>query len=209
MEICLECNNRRATHELDGGMYCHHCWNELISDSVNARRVDQRQPYEDEEEDLVERTGDPQRQLLYAAEREVEAFLRDPLPTIAKMQEFVNHVLSSPWTREHFGTRLLAEPIMVWPQAEGLDYAEASTNWGVISVPEGMGDKFIILHELAHILVDRYYGGNATESHGPQFATFYLMLVRQFLGAADCWDLLEAFDRNNVNYEYQVAWLAA
>ena len=208
MEICLECDNNRATHELDGGMYCHRCWNELVTNSLNARRVDQRLPYKDE--DGSEDDRDPQCEQLYIAEREVRAVMRgDRLPTIAKMQEFVNHVLSSPWTREHFGTRLLAEPIMVWPQAEGLDYAEASTNWGVISVPEGMGDKFIILHELAHILVDRYYGGNATESHGPQFATFYLMLVRQFLGAADCWDLLEAFDRNNVNYEYQVAWLAA
>jgi hypothetical protein len=186
-------------------MYCHRCWNELIPDSMNARRVDQRLPYEDEEE---EGGYDPQREQLYAAELDVEAFRPYPQHTIAELQEFVNEVFDDPWTRDHFGTRLLADPIMVWPQLEGLDYAVAWAESSTIWVPEDMRNKFTIVHEVCHILVNRCYG-RVIESHGKQFATFFALLVGQFLGADDWWDLLEAFDRNDVNYEYLGEWLAA
>ena len=191
----MECDNR-ATHELDGGLYCHQCWNELVRDNFEylvARRLEKRLPGEDEDED-------PQCELLYAAEQEVKAFMRDPLPTIAKLQAFVNEVLASPWTRDHFGTRLLAEPIMVWPGTN--DYAEAHTHWSAIEMPENSRSKFILLHEVCHILTDRYCDG-VNEGHGPQFATFQLMLVGEFLGADDRQELLRAFKRAGVQHSYR------
>ncbi len=51
-----------------------------------------------------------------------------------------------------------------------------------IAMPEWSRTKLIVLHEMVHILADRYHGQDFIEGHGPQFATFFLDLVDHFLG---------------------------
>jgi len=147
------------------------------------------------------RPRDEQRSRLYAAENQIKAFLRDPLPKIEQMQAFVDEILGSPWLQSQFGSRILS-PITVLP---GRRRRQATAHFfmSIIKVPKALRSKFIVLHEVAHILTDRYYGQDVTEAHGPQFATFLLMLVDHFLGREDCEELLEAFARWGVAHLYR------
>ena len=128
-----------------------------------------------------------------------KAFLRDGLPKIEQMQAFVDEILRG--LQAHFGTRMLS-PITV-VNKRGKRQATAHYFLSTIKVPKALRSKFIVLHEVAHILTDRYYGQDATEAHGPQFATFLLMLVKHFLGAADYQDLVAAFARWGVVHSYR------
>ena len=134
---------------------------------------------------------DSQRGRLYAAESQIKAFLRDKLPTISEMQRFVDEILRG--LQGHFGSRMLS-PITV---LAGRRQRQATAHFfmSTIKIPKAGRSKFIVLHEVAHILTDRYYGQDVTEAHGPQFAAFLLMLVNHFLGAEDYQDLLGAFAR--------------
>jgi len=58
------------------------------------------------------RPRDEQRKRVYAAERQSKAFLRDPLPTISEMQQFVDSILKSRYMQTLFTSRVLA-PITV------------------------------------------------------------------------------------------------
>ena len=70
-------------------------------------------------------------------------------------------------------------------------------------MPKRLRSRFIVLHEMCHILTDRYYGEDAVAAHGPQFATLELTLVGHFLGENDCRDLLEAFMRHGVEHSFR------
>ena len=144
---------------------------------------------------------DTQRGRLYQAENEVKAVLRDVLPTVGQMQSFVDEILRSRWLQGQFGTRMLS-PITVVAK-HGQRQATAHFFMSTIKIPKAGRSKFIVLHEVAHILTDRLYGQDVTEPHGPHFATFLLMLVGHFLGAEDCQDLLAAFRRNGVAHSYR------
>jgi len=150
---------------------------------------------------LRSRPRDEQRKRLYQAEREIEALLRDPLPTIAQMQHFVDEILKSRYLQTYFTPRVLA-PITVLSGRRPRQ-ATAMSFLSTIAMPHGARYKLIVLHEMAHILADRYYGADFIEGHGREFATFFLDLVSHFLSADDCQDLLEAFRRNNVAHSYR------
>ncbi len=145
------------------------------------------------------RPRDEQRSRLYAAENQIQAFLRDPLPTNGEMQAFVDEILRG--LQSQFGSRMLS-PITVVAK-HGQRQATAHFFMSTIKIPKAGRSKFIVLHEVAHILTDRYYGQDVMEAHGPQFAAFELMLVDHFLGAGDCHDLLAAFARNGVAHSYR------
>jgi putative metallohydrolase (TIGR04338 family) len=144
---------------------------------------------------------DSQRGRLYQAENEVAAILRDELPKIGQMQAFVDEILRSPWLQGQFGTRMLA-PITV-VGGHGQRDATAHCFMSEISMPRALRSKFIVLHEVAHILTARFYGEDRFAAHGEHFATFLLMLVDHFLGAEDCQDLLQAFARWGVAHSYR------
>jgi putative metallohydrolase (TIGR04338 family) len=201
MHPCLECDEPATCAFGPKGRLglCSDCWERAVeadTKSLVAARLEKCPPDED-----------PQRQEVYSAEWAVKAFSRGRL-TIPKLQKFVNQVLNDPWTRDHFGPRRLA-PITVLPQRKGIRCAQACSRRSTIRMPTTLRSRFVALHEVAHILVDRYYGYNVTAAHGPQFAGFLTLLVKQFLGANDCRDLVEAYSRQGVDYENQYAWLAA
>jgi len=125
--------------------------------------------------------------------------MRDQLPKIEQMQAFVDEILRG--LQAHFGSGML-NPITVLP---GHSRRQATAHYfmSTIKIPKAGRSKFIVLHEVAHILTDRYYGQDTTEAHGPQFATFLLMLVSHFLGAEDCQDLLAAFARHGVAHFFR------
>jgi len=137
---------------------------------------------------------DAQRKRLYTAEKQIKAFLRDLLPTIGEMQGFVDSILGSRWSQDYFGSRMLA-PIAVrggrrWWQRRALAHCFMSE----ISMPRGARSKYIVIHEVCHILTDRFHGQDRTAAHGPEFATFLLALVGH---------LLAAFTRYGVAHAYR------
>ncbi len=144
---------------------------------------------------------DEQRKRVYAAENEIEARARYPLPTIAEIQAFVDSILKSRHLQTYFTARVLA-PITVLNGRRPRE-ASAMSIISTIAMPQGMRTKLIVLHELAHILADRYYGADFIEGHGPQFTTFFLELVEHFLSVADCQDLLAAFAKWRVAHWYR------
>ena len=138
---------------------------------------------------------------LYQAEGEVKAVMRDVFPNVGQIQAFVDEILRSHWLQSHFGTRMLA-PITVL-NGHGQRDATAHHFMSEIRMPRGTRSKFIVLHEVAHILTDRLYGQDVTEAHGPQFATLELMVVGHFLGKEDVLDLLAAFAKWGVAHSYR------
>ena len=146
---------------------------------------------------------DRQRGKLYAAEREVAAFLRDNLPTIMEIQAYVDSILRSPWLQGQFGSRMLSPITVRGGRSKRQRDADAHSFMSEISMPKALRSKFVVIHETCHIITERFYGQDMTESHGPEFATFLLMLVGYFLGPEDRQDLLEGFTRNGVAHSYR------
>ena len=64
----------------------------------------------------------------------------------------------------------------------------------MISIPAGRRQRWIILHELAHVFSNEHPG------HSPQFCAIYLALVAQFISAAAATVLRAAFDQEGVRY---------
>jgi putative metallohydrolase (TIGR04338 family) len=143
---------------------------------------------------------DEQRKRLYAAEREAKAFLRDPLPTIGEMQAFVDSILRSRWMQTYFAASVVA-PIRVIGGRQRP--ATAMHFLSTISMPTWSRTKFLVIHEISHILAARCYGKDVIAAHGPEYATLFLELVGHFLGAEDASDLHEAFARCGVVHSYR------
>jgi len=143
---------------------------------------------------------DEQRKRLYAAERQVRAFLRDPLPTIGEMQAFVDSILRSRWMQSYFAASVVA-PIRV---IGGRQRPATAMNFlSTILMPKWSRTKFLVIHEVSHILAARCYGEGVIAAHGPEYAALFLDLVRHFLGAEDALDLHEAFVRCGVVHSYR------
>ena len=149
------------------------------------------------------RPWESQRARLYAAERQVKAFLHDPLPTVTEMQRYVDELLRSRFLQDYFGSRMLTPITVVGKRRWNQQNANAHCFISEISMPTGLRSKFVVIHEVCHILTDRFFGQRMSEAHGPEFATFLLMLVNHFLGAEDCHDLLEAYTTNGVVHSYR------
>ena len=149
------------------------------------------------------RPPDSQRERLYTAENQVKASLRDPLPTISEMQDYVDGILRSRWSQDYFGSRMLTPITVVGKRRWNQRRANARCFTSEISMSKELRSKFVLIHEVCHILTDRFYGQRMSEGHGPEFATFELMLVNHFLGTEDCQELLEAFARNGVTHSYR------
>ncbi len=126
--------------------------------------------------------------------------MRDQLPTLAEMQAFVDSILKARCLRRYFTSSVLA-PVAVIAGRQRSE-ATALSFLSTILVPKEMRSKFIVLHELCHILTDRYHGEDHA-AHGPEFATLLLAMVSQFLGAEDCCELLAAFTRKGVAHSYR------
>ncbi|MCY2992372.1 MAG: tyrosine-type recombinase/integrase [Planctomycetota bacterium] len=68
----------------------------------------------------------------------------------------------------------------------------------VISMPFWARSKFIVIHEVAHVLCNRHYGEDSIAPHGPEFAGLQVAMVSHFLGEQDGLDLRLAFTRFGV-----------
>lgn len=59
-------------------------------------------------------------------------------------------------------------------------------------------DPWVVLHEIAHIMACS--ADNGERGHGREFARFYMMLVRRWLGPDAAWALRHAYATEGVKY---------
>jgi len=141
---------------------------------------------------------DVQRRYLYHAEHQVSAYLRDMLPTIPDIEKYVDDMLACRWLQVHFAEKVL-DPITVLNGRQNrIPYARGS----VISMPHWARSKFVVIHEVCHVLCNRHYGADSIADHGAEFATLQVAIVTRFLGEQDGFELHRAFTRNGVAHSF-------
>lgn len=135
---------------------------------------------------------DTQRSKVYKAERvafegHVEA--NEVLPAVEDIERFVRHVWSLKRVQDAF-PRAVVEWRLGRPAVhDGRGRKSACGAMGFISMPVWSRKKWVVLHELAHVIsrrTDCYIAG-----HGWEYAACYLLLVRYVLGV-DAHDRLKA-----------------
>jgi putative metallohydrolase (TIGR04338 family) len=150
---------------------------------------------------------DAQKQRLYNAEH--AARLKDVTighngmivaERIRAAQKFVNRVLKRKYVQRKYNTR----PIRVEPsQGNGTRYAYAQGLMSTITLPRSGLDwactEMVLLHEMAHIFHHRM--GDTGKSHGWEFASIFLDLVRNVMGKDTADYLLQQYKNFKVRYK--------
>ena len=137
---------------------------------------------------------DVQRRRLYHAQQQVAAFLRDALPTVPDIEKFVDDMLACRSLRTCFTSKVLEHVRVV----SGWENRTAYASGSVISMPFWARSKFIVIHEVCHVLCGRHYGEDSIADHGAEFATLQLAMVTHFLGEQYGLDLHRAFGRHGI-----------
>jgi putative metallohydrolase (TIGR04338 family) len=132
------------------------------------------------------RPRDMQRRRVYRAERVLPDEWTNVFGTTAATQQWVNGLLARRWFRNR------------WPGLTGLQVlpgrgGTATSLFGAIRIPPDGRNVPTVLHEVAHEIVARRpvavrAGPDAVArppgaSHGPEFCSVMLFLVRQVMGA--------------------------
>lgn len=134
---------------------------------------------------------DVQRHRLYHAQQQVAAFLRDALPTVPDIEKYVDDMLACRWLRTYFTAKVLDQIRVVSGWQNRTAYASGS----VISMPYWARSRFVVIHEVCHVLCGRHYGEDSIADHGAEFAALQLAMVTHFLGQQDGDDLHLAYTR--------------
>lgn len=122
---------------------------------------------------------DTQRERVYRSERETFGEPNDEttldLGDHAAVVAYVETITKTRWWRSRYGTM----PIYVEDRG-GRGYRGRAHSWrSTISIPRLARRRWIVLHELAHLLAYRRHPASA--AHGPEFARAYLDLLRRFM----------------------------
>ncbi|MDQ4069743.1 MAG: hypothetical protein M3203_09800 [Actinomycetota bacterium] len=133
------------------------------------------------------RPRDSQRARLYRAEGEVDVGRR--LPTVEKMQAYVDGVVAAEWFVARWGARSFE----VRP---GFGHRRATANeHGVLQMPKWARSELVLLHEVAHCLTPA-----TVASHGPEYAGVLVALARRAMNPATAQSLEDAFARHRVRW---------
>lgn len=128
---------------------------------------------------------DSQKGKVYRSEGVLRKFATS-LPSVFDVEKFCDKVTSSCWTQKHFGPR---NKVVV---KDGRGTRNAFARSWMINIPLWARSSDIVLHELAHVFVQR------KPPHGPLFAAAYLKLVKHFMGKEAHTALKQAFRKNRV-----------
>ena len=133
------------------------------------------------------RPRDSQRARLYRAEAEVDAGRR--LPTVAKMQAYVDGLIGADWFVARWGEH-------AFEVRPGFGHRRATADeYGVLQMPKWARSELVLLHEVAHCLTPR-----SVASHGPEYAGVLLALARRAMSPATAQSLEDAFSRQRVRW---------
>ncbi len=134
------------------------------------------------------RPRDSQRARLYRAEGLVDA--GRPLPTVARMQAWVDGLAATDWFVARWGARSFE----VRP-GYGHRRATADAVNGVLQMPKWARSELVLLHEIAHCLTPLTHA-----SHGPEYAGVLLALARRGMGPGTAQRLEDAFAAERVRW---------
>ncbi len=133
------------------------------------------------------RPRDSQRARLYRAEGEVDPGRR--LPTVARMQAWVDGLAATDWFVARWGAR-------TFEVRPGFGHRRATASMdGVLQMPKWARSELVLLHEVAHCLCPATFA-----AHGPEYAGVLLALARRAMTPATAQSLEDAFDRQRVRW---------
>ncbi|HEX3623004.1 MAG TPA: hypothetical protein VHT97_11875 [Acidimicrobiales bacterium] len=133
------------------------------------------------------RPRDSQRSRLYRAEGEVDAGRR--LPTVERMQAWVDALAATDWFLARWGER-------AFDVRPGFGHRRATADQhGVLQMPKWARTELVLLHEVAHCLTPA-----TCAAHGPEYAGVLLALARRGMGPATAQALEDAFDVSRVRW---------
>jgi putative metallohydrolase (TIGR04338 family) len=125
------------------------------------------------------RPRDSQRSKLYKAERawfDPTARYQPEFETIAECRAFVDSVTKTKFWQDRSRWRFVAI-------TDGRGRRSAAGGGGEIRLPRSMRSRWVILHELAHVI--HWEDRPEVAAHGREFAKTYLALVGRFLSVED------------------------
>jgi putative metallohydrolase (TIGR04338 family) len=139
---------------------------------------------------------DSQRSKLYKAERAAFGLVPEGAPEVSPEQVAAQAaaVLGSTWVREHFPRA--PRSVEIRPHRTA---ACAGTGYVRMS-PWARRNWWVLLHELAHVLIRSTPGWYGLAAHGREFAAAYLGLVRELRGEAEAKTLKLAFRAYGVKF---------
>lgn len=148
---------------------------------------------------------DTQRQKLYRAENEALGGLPVPIGdnSVDDIRRYCVRVLTSR-TAEKIVERKFENDHFEVGDGRGRRKACAE-NWNEIKLPIWARNKYVVLHELSHVLRMRYWRwrGNREKheaGHGREFAATYLQLVLIFMGRPAHNALKASFKKHHVRF---------
>ena len=196
----LEKYNKGITMHFAKSKYDNCKWNKNKSTwSMLKRRYDNGQ-------------RDSQMQKLYDAEYSlIPCSPKDNL-TFDELIQKIDDVVNDTWFRKKFG-RLFSDTILQVENASSRQNMAYSFGTDFLSFPPHFCNFPIILHELAHTIVDRLqfvvaFNYNYT-THGRMFAFIYLELVRKFMGESSYTILKTGYKNFNVKYRNRIPQTSA
>ncbi len=140
----------------------------------------------------TKRPRDNQKSRLYNAEDSLIDFVAGceakRLPSLRDCQKLVDRIVKSKWWQKR-------SRIKVIRVTNGRTMALAKLLRLEIAMPVELRNDQYVIHEMAHMLTD-----DNAESHGPEFASNYLALLRRFKGVRAANELKAIFDNSDVKY---------
>lgn len=149
---------------------------------------------------MTRRPRDSQKSRLYASEWEVFGWPKMEFESMEQLEEYLWRVLENRWVQSNFP---IAREIVAGTQkikvSAGQGHRRAITkrepDFFRVSFPRQMRCRWVVLHELAHVLTPWEYAG-----HGREFARAYLYLVKKFFGREMENKLKAAMKKHNCKY---------
>lgn len=115
--------------------------------------------------------------------------------TLEEIDQYVRLLISLKWFQERW-------PIDFYPEIkDGRGSQMAKGNKWMLSFPNRLRCKMIVLHELAHFIVERHYGARTKAWHSREFCAVYLELVQHEMGKEVATILRDAFKATGAKYK--------
>ncbi len=147
----------------------------------------------------IQRPRDSQRSRLYAAEQAVGGYGSNggqPLPTMADIEAYLDKLTSSAWFRRRWDR--------VYPGTyrlrNGAGNRKATGGMNDLTYPRWSRYEWMVLHELAHHIVERHSGSSTQAWHGWMFCSVLLELVEHAFGAEMAKRFKAEMKKRNVKY---------
>lgn len=137
---------------------------------------------------------DSQRSKVYRAEAVLSKHCT-PLKELHHIEAFVEKVRSSARVQDHF-PHLTEDPVRVKAARGG----RSTAFYRGISISQWHRNDWVVLHELAHIQVQRQHGHWKVAGHGREYCAVYLKLVLWFIGREAHDELKASFKEHRVKF---------